>query len=182
MRRWKALLMVSAITVAGVATCALVYDARRSLRAYHCSMNVENIAPAMAMYAADWGTFPDPDRWVDQLRTGYLRNDFVLKCAEDHSDARCSYGMNRALAGLSLARITNRDQLVVVYETANPGDSPSGGPEDVASPPRHPKGKSGGIFWHRGNMYGYASAKAPFEKQELPKEPTFEPELRPALP
>ena len=139
------------------------------------------------MAGGTWGRFPDPNHWVDQLLADReLRFDArVLKCPEDASDARSSYGMNRALAGIDPAHILNGDHLVSVYETQQPGDNPSGGPEDVASPPRHHYYSSEypDAYWlYKGNNYGYASGMLFGGAVELPRNPTFEPELRSGSP
>jgi hypothetical protein len=164
-----------------VGVYALYVKVRHAYRAHGvCGQNVEGLQMVLAMYASEWGSFPDPDHWVDRL----LADDPMLilslfKCPEDTSDARSSYGMNRALGGLDPQDILNGDHLISVYETAHPGDNPSGGAEDVASPPRHYSPESSdGIWLHRGNMYGYASGKLFGERVDGPRRPTFEPELR----
>jgi hypothetical protein len=107
----------------------------------------------------------------------------VFKCPADKSGARSSYGMNRALARLRVTEIANPDELVSVYETAHPGDNPSGGPEDVAEPPRHPRSTYPSPRWYEGNMYGFVSGRIwTTEVWELPDGPTFVPELFPGGP
>jgi len=171
------------LVVVAVIMVVLAYTLYECLRfyprAYHCELNVENIAMAMRMYAADWDEcLPDPDHWVDQVGPEYVGNMAVFKCPADKSGARSSYGMNRVLAGLRAYEIANPDDLVSVYETAHPRDNPSGGPEDVADPPRHPGWKYPSPRWYRGNMYGYVSGKLwPNEEWEQPHRTTFEPKL-----
>jgi prepilin-type processing-associated H-X9-DG protein len=108
-----------------------------------CLSNVENIAMAMQMFSVDNGKFPSADKWVDQIKP-YLANDAVLKCPEDKSSARCSYGMNKALSKKAVKKIKNPSAVVAIYETAHPGKNPSGGAKDVVSPPRHPGGSNFG--------------------------------------
>jgi len=177
MRR-RVMLVVLAVIIVALGY-ALHWYFRFLTRDYPCELNVENIAMCMQMYAADWDDrLPDPDHWVDQLGQEYARNMAVFKCAADKSDARCSYGMNRALSGLRVTEIANPDDLVSVYETAHPGDNPSGGPGDVADPPRHPRSKYPSPRWYHGNMYGYVSGKLwPNMEWKLPHQPTFEPKL-----
>ncbi len=173
MRRGYGYMLLVVIIVALLSAAAVWM--RGAWRDMTCAMNVENIATSMTMYASDWGCFPDPDRWVDQLGLGYLQNLKVLKCPADNTGARCSYGMNRALAGVRSQGIHNSpDDVVSVYETAHPGDNPSGGPEDVASPPRHPWSHE--FRCYEGNMYGYVSGKiVPGEEYKLPHLTTFDP-------
>lgn len=154
---------------------------RRGYRTHTvCGQNVEYIQMALAMYTSEWGSFPDADRWVDQLLAWEPSHTpaWVFKCPEDPSDARSSYGMNRSLAGIDPADILNADHLVSVYETQHPGDNPSGGPEDVASPPRHYSSEATGGYWlYKGNNYGYACGMLFGGAVDLPRRPTFEPEL-----
>jgi hypothetical protein len=181
-RRRRTRLLGLAVLVLVLAGAYVLYvKGRRAYRAnVVCAQQVEGIQMALAMYAGEWGCFPDPDRWVDQVLADDPRLDVrMFKCPEDGSDARSSYGMNRALGGLDLDDILNADHLVSVYETAHPGDNPSGGAEDVASPPRHYSAESSGGMWlYKGNMYGYASGKLFGERVDLPRRPTFGPELR----
>jgi len=180
-RKRTCLLGLALLVLVLVGAYALYVNVRRAYRAnVVCAQQVENIQTALAMYASDWGCFPDPEHWVDQLLADDALLDVrVFKCPEDVSDARSSYGMNRALGGLAPQNILNGDHLVSVYETAHPGDNPSGDAEDVASPPRHySPDSSGGMWLYKGNMYGYASGKMFGEQVDLPRRPTFEPELR----
>ena len=170
------------LLVLGVLILLVVFRARVSFRDNACAMNIENVAMAMNMYATDWdGRFPDPDHWLDAVlsaEVGYIKNTAVLKCPLDKSDARCSYGMNRALADICREDITNQDDLVLHYETAHPGDNPSGGPEDVVYPPRHPRCNDP-LRCYKGDMYGYASGKlTPGEVWKLPHLTVWEPELK----
>jgi hypothetical protein len=130
MRRRLTLIVLAVIMVALAYT--LYNCVRFYVRAYPCEMNVENIAMATRMYAADWDEcLPHPDHWVDQVGPEYVGNMAVFKCPADKSGARSSYGMNRALAGLRVYEIANLDDLVSVYETAHPRDNPSGGPRTL---------------------------------------------------
>jgi hypothetical protein len=124
-------------------------QSRENARKQQCLSNVESIALAMQMFSVDNGRFPSADKWVDEIKP-YLANDVALKCPEDKSSARCSYGMNKALSKLAVKKIKNLSEVVAVYETAHPGRNPSGGKSDVISPPRH----------HGDNNFGYADGHA----------------------
>ena len=119
--------------------------ARASAQKSVCLSNTKNLSLAMQMYLADnKDRFPEADGWVEAL-TEYIRDESVLKCPEDDSEASCSYGMNAALSGRSVGELENPAEVVVFYETATPGDNPVGGAEDVVSPPRHATGNSYGF-------------------------------------
>jgi hypothetical protein len=126
-----------------------------------CAGNLHALCNAVRMYALDSdGMLPDADQWVDHLVPRYIDNGAALKCSEDSTQARCSYGMNRALSGRKLAEIRDASRVVLLYETGHPGGNPSGGPEDVASPPRH----------GHGNLYVFVDGSV----MKLEEPPSFE--------
>ena len=134
--------------------------ARESARKASCLSNVKNLSLAMQMYAADNDdSLPEASGWVEALMD-YIMDESVLKCPDDESEATCSYGMNEALSGKSLAELANPEEVVVFFETANPGDNPVGGAEDVVDPPRH----------MGGNNYGFGDGHATW----LEEAPSFE--------
>ena len=128
----------------------VIKEARGSAEKAVCLSNVKNLSLAMQMYLADNNDrFPATERWVEEMMP-YLRNEEVLKCPADESDAMCSYAMNEALSGTRLTEVQDPAGLVVFFETAHPGDNPVGGPDDVVSPPRH----------EGGNHYAFADGRA----------------------
>jgi prepilin-type processing-associated H-X9-DG protein len=145
------------LSIAATAAYPAMVQSQESARKVQCLSNVKNVALAVQMYVADNDKFPEADKWVDQL-TDYLANEEVLKCPEDKSDAKCSYGFNASLSGKSAAEIADPSRLVVIYETVEPGDCPSGGAEDVASPARH----------IGGNNFGYADGHAKWCREGEP--------------
>ena len=119
--------------------------ARTSMKKAVCLSNMKNLSLAMQMYLADHEDgFPEADRWVEELAE-YCKDESVLKCPEDDSEAACSYGMNAALSGKTLDEIGDSSGVVVFFETASPGDNPVGGVADIADPPRHLGGNSYGF-------------------------------------
>ena len=138
----------------------MIEKARASAQKSVCLSNVKNLSLAMQMYLVDYDDqFPEADGWVEAL-ADYIGDESVLKCPEDDSEARCSYGMNAALSGRSVGELENPAEIVVFYETASPGDNPVGGAEDVVDPPRHPNG----------NSYGFADGHAAVSEEA----PSFE--------
>ncbi len=129
-----------------------------------CLGHLEEIAGAMLAYLDDHDDkFPAAARWVDELKP-YLGDESVLKCPDDKSDARCSYGMNSALGGKSVDDLEDPSSVVLLYETAHPGANPTGGKEDVASPPRH----------SRGDNFAYADGAAEWVAPDVEEQPRFE--------
>jgi prepilin-type processing-associated H-X9-DG protein len=91
------------------------------------------------MYAAaSDDLFPDPDRWLDQIRP-YISPSLDLHCPADPY-AGISYAMNRNLAGKRRREVANQNGTPLLVEsilhTANPADTG----ESWAEPPRHPGG------------------------------------------
>jgi prepilin-type processing-associated H-X9-DG protein len=113
---------------------------RESEAAEKCAANLELLGTAMEAYLDEHGDrFPNAEAWTEDLEP-YVDSLESFKCPKDDTDALSSYGMNAALSGKSLAELDDPASVVVLYETASPGDSPSGGPADVVSPARHPDG------------------------------------------
>jgi hypothetical protein len=106
-----------------------------------CLANVYSLSAAVQMYAADWDRFPAAERWVPCLEVYCKHYDRQLKCPLDRSGAYSSYGMNSSVSD-ARPELLPTQPLVVLYETAHPGDNPVGGPEDVVRLPRHPHGVS----------------------------------------
>jgi len=91
-----------------------------------CRNHMTVLAQAMLQYTKDHeGRFPRADRWVEEL-SKYLSDPQVLKCPNDLSAARCSYGMNFALSGKPLPEGADPARVVVFYETSAPGSNPTG--------------------------------------------------------
>jgi prepilin-type processing-associated H-X9-DG protein len=128
----------------------MIAKSREAAQKAVCLSNIKNMSLAMQMFLADHNDeFPKTERWVEEMMP-YIRNEAALKCPKDESWARSSYGMNEALIGKRLLEVEDPAKLVVFYETANPGENPVGGPEDVVSPGRH----------LNGNNFGYADGHA----------------------
>lgn len=137
-------------------------------RAWTCMGNVYALGSLLDMYCADNdGRYPPAERWVDSVR-GDLRDASRLKCPEDRSPARCSYGMNAELGGKRLQELAYLTSPVLVYETRSPGDDPYGGVDDVVSPPRH----RGGNVYYTCTSFGagqWARPGAPASFEVRPK-------------
>jgi prepilin-type processing-associated H-X9-DG protein len=113
---------------------------REAEAAEKCVANLELLGTAMAAYLDEHGDrFPDAEGWVHDLEP-YVDRLESFKCPKDDTPTLSSYAMNAALSGKSLAELGDPASVVVLYETASPGDSPSGGPADVVSPARHAEG------------------------------------------
>ncbi len=129
-------------------------DARAQARKATCISNEKQIALAMIMFAGEHdGRLPDASRWTEEIMP-YAKNERILHCPEDTSKAGSSYGMNAALSGKKLDEIPNPSETVLLFETAHPGPSPSGGPGSVVAP-RHPGG----------NNFAYADGHVKLEKE-----------------
>ncbi|MFB3879803.1 MAG: hypothetical protein ACE149_01000 [Armatimonadota bacterium] len=120
-------------------------QARRQALSDECANRIYGLMEAMDSYLEDHGNvYPSADEWVEALRP-YVEDESMFRCTEDTSDGFCSYGMNSALSGTSPDDVADPETTVLFYETANPGDNPSGEVYDVVNPPRHVDGNNFGF-------------------------------------
>jgi len=121
------------------------FTARGKAQEASCLSNEKQLALAMLMFAEDHnGQLPQADRWTDDILP-YTKNINILRCPSDKSGEKSSYAMNIALSGKKLEEIANPFETVLIFDTSRPGLCPAGGPEMVASPPRH-QGKNNFAF------------------------------------
>ena len=172
--------MVAAfLFLAGVLIYIAVPD-RAIDRQVTCLSNLYGLAGAVEMYLTDFGRLPQAAHWVEATREYRSSHPGQLRCPEDRSGARSSYGMNQALDGKAADDLPpDRLKLVLFYETVHPGDNPVGGASDVVSPPRHPDGNNYGYVWG----YATVSIKAPsFDPGPPPSQPRPSHAGRPGTP
>jgi prepilin-type processing-associated H-X9-DG protein len=104
-----------------------------------CQEQLANLFLAFNMYlAASDNMFPDPDRWLDQIRP-YLPLTAELHCPADPDDG-ISYAMNRNLGGKQRSNITNHGITPLLFESAlhTPNAADTG--QSWVTPSRHPGG------------------------------------------
>jgi len=139
--RWLvtiALLMVFGPIVWVSATFVVLSRTAEALDA-GCNRNLEQLSRAFQTYAAQHGgKLPDAKHWVDQLQP-HLANKEVLHCPADNSGKRSSYAMNTHLSGQHLS--TPVSSTVLLYETKNTGDNPTGTGKDAVDVGRDTKGR-----------------------------------------
>jgi len=116
-------------------------QSRAEDRSEACAEQMHMIGMAFEEYVDEHdGRFPDAERWVDEILP-YLFDESMLVCPEDKSGERTSYAMNIALSGKLLDEIENPEEVVLLYETANPGTNPAGNGDD-ATVTRHLDGSN----------------------------------------
>lgn len=104
-----------------------------------CREQLRQLGKAIQMYASSSDDmFPDPDRWLDQIRT-YLPHPHKLHCPRDPTPG-ISYAMNPNLAGKRRREIGNQRANPLLFESALHTSNPAGTGESWADPPRHPDG------------------------------------------
>jgi prepilin-type processing-associated H-X9-DG protein len=121
-----------------------------------CMGNEKQLALAMMLYAEDNnGYLPGANDWSEKIHK-YLegKDSRLMHCVEDNSRQRSSYGMNVALSGKKLEDLENPSGVVLIYETAHPGQSPSGDSKDVVQTGRHNNGShfafaDGHVRWYK---------------------------------
>jgi len=132
---------------------------REQAYAQQCSDRAAALAKAMKQYADDnGGVFPEASKWVDQIRP-YLKDATVLKCPFDTTERQTSFAMNRALSGQPLPSGIDLAHIVVIYESNNSSNSPSGDGSDVPATPHHVWRNAFGFADGHGALLSSAEAK-----------------------
>lgn len=105
-------------------------------RAGYEPANLSILGAAIEIYQADHdGYLPDAYRWLDEIQP-YLHHDYSTKCYMDWSNARSSYAMNDNLSGKRIDTDKYKN-VILLYETAKPGQNPYGTGSDIPIPARH---------------------------------------------
>ncbi len=130
-----------------------------------CTSNVKQLVISTFMYAKDHeDTFPDADKWVDEVMP-YLQNVHVLCCPA--SDLEYAYAMNSALSGVKMADIEKPSETVLFFESDLGVRNAHGNADAVADPPRH----DGGNFYAFADGHVALSMEIPsFAKASEPVE------------
>jgi prepilin-type processing-associated H-X9-DG protein len=177
-----------AIIIASAAGPA-VKRSREATRRDTCLENERQICSALSMYAHDHGgRLPAADHWVDRITQYALRGsgyppygpapyrqpyatpalDEMMTCPAVTAPARPrTYALNEQLGGWLAASIAQPASTVQLFETAAVADSPADDGSSLATPGRHPDGKT------RGNNYGFADGHVKWLADG--PGPTFEP-------
>jgi prepilin-type processing-associated H-X9-DG protein len=105
-------------------------------RTISCVNNATVIAQAVVMHAqANTNTCPPAATWCDAIQTE-VGSDRAFQCPTGDEKHRCHYAYNAKLDGVSLDKVTNPGQTVLVFETDG-GWNLSGGSELLPKKVRH---------------------------------------------
>ncbi len=141
-----------------------------------CEDQLRRLARAIQMYAASSDDmFPDPDRWLDQIRP-YLPHPPELHCPADPV-AGVSYAMNRSLAGKRRRDIGNQGSTPLLFESTLHTQNPADAGESWAHPGRHPGGSL--VLFADGSIrgapkkpsFGVVGAKPLTQRRSVPARP-----------
>jgi hypothetical protein len=113
------------------------FSARAVAQVHQCTRNLKGLSTAVAIYANDWDeTLPPARAWGDQVAARLPRNEpDVFRCPAAGSPY--GYAFNRALDGLSLARVEHPADTVVVLECDAANRNAAGDQASVPRPGRH---------------------------------------------
>ncbi|UCC69674.1 MAG: hypothetical protein JSV79_07220, partial [Armatimonadota bacterium] len=104
-----------------------------------CEDQLRRLAKAIQMYAArSDDMFPDPERWLDQIRP-HLPHPAGVHCPADSVEG-VSYAMNRNLAGKRRREIGKQSTTPLLFESSLHTDNPADTGESWVDSPRHPGG------------------------------------------
>jgi prepilin-type processing-associated H-X9-DG protein len=114
-------------------------DAVRAADKSTCEDQLRQLAKGIQMYAAaSDDMFPDPDRWLDQIRS-YLPHPPGIHCPADPVEG-VSYAMNRNLAGKRCREVGNQAATPLLFESTLHTDNPADTGASWTGEPRHPGG------------------------------------------
>ncbi len=144
MRSRRRLLLSGAGIALIIAMVAGIPYYRAAAGARGCLANVQNLALAAQMYLSDHNDrFMLADNWVAALDE-YVRDRHVFHCPADdwwspdgYYSGWSSYGMNAVLSGRHASELEYPWDVVVFYETEDPGENPVGDFDDVIVIRRH---------------------------------------------
>lgn len=103
-----------------------------------CQSNLKQISLGILMYAQDWDeNLPPAPQWATQAGTytKYNANAPLWHCPTATSPY--SYAMNRALAGVSMSEINEREKTITLFESDASIWNMTGGKEILPKPGRH---------------------------------------------
>lgn len=137
--------MMIFVLIIGAILFPVFASARFKAREASCLSNIKQLDLGILMYAADHNNrLPNAATWTQDIQP-YVKNPALLHCADDTSGARSSYAMNAVLSGADSNKLMDSaSEVVLLYETNQPGDSPSGDASTVA--PRHNGGSNYGFL------------------------------------
>ena len=131
-------------------------EAQHEAQERSCMSNLKQLGLGMFMYARDHnGCLPPANRWTDAVMS-YAGNEALLHCPAA-PELECSYAFNANLSEVNVEQIPDRAELVMLFDSNLGTRNASGGPEDIADPPRF--GCSAPRRHPGGNNYLYADGR-----------------------
>lgn len=127
-----ALLGTLVLWLVGTIVDPLTPSQREASKRYTCLSNVKQLASANHAYIADFDeVFPRAAHWYDAIGN-YIKGE--VRCPD--AKTKFSYGMNKALGGISMAKISAPDKTVLYLEMDSNEPNPHGWAKDTVT--RHP--------------------------------------------
>lgn len=137
-RTLRRVVIAAVILAAGLIILARVVRLEKEfLREGNCIQNVTQLGMSVQVYADEHGALPPADEWCDRLMP-VLQTKELLVCPAARR-LRSGYAFNRALGGLSTAKLRKLpypERIVVIFES-DLGWNGAGGPESLVKRPRH---------------------------------------------
>ncbi len=87
-----------------------------------CLSNIKQVGAGLVMYSADYDDhLPDASNWHIAAAPYWKNFEQIKKCPL--AKEPFSYAMNQALSGLSLEKVADREQRLLLYESTSPTGS-----------------------------------------------------------
>jgi len=140
---------LAAVVVGGAGTLGLVVTTgeltgqRKANRHgnYSCSTNLKQLELGMMMYSQDYDEHYPPSASWNALTMPYIKNESVYRCPDEEVDKVPSFGMNRRLDAMFLAKVAEPAEAVSLFDSL-PGANRVGGKELLPHPSRHYNGQN----------------------------------------
>lgn len=131
-----ALIIGPMLAILGAVMFPAFMKARLAAQATTCMSNVKQISMGVMMYSNEHNdTLPDAAKWVESISL-YLPDKKLFHCPSVESDWIC-YAMNNNLDKVSIGKINNPPDTVMIFESIREVDNPNGGIGLLPLPGRH---------------------------------------------
>ena len=108
---------------------------RQRTQAIQCASQVKQLATGVRLYAQDNNdTYPPADSWCDAIQS-HVTSPWLFQCKADTSAPRCSFALNKSVAGKKEAEVNPRT--VLLFEVEGEAWNVSGGRELMMPRSRH---------------------------------------------
>ncbi len=145
---------VVALLVGAAVLLPVFSQAKFAAQTSACLSEIKQLNLGIQLYVADNdGNYPAANDWYTRATASSGKRFQCPMVAKDDPKA-VGFALNKALAGLPDAKVADRRETVLVFESLDLGENVAGGPELIPIPGRHGSGNS------RSSTFGFADGGA----------------------